>query len=136
MSQIAEVLNDPKTEHIYKDPEDYGRDITVSNIVMWLKKVFPPEDDTQAAVELLGTCVSYLVFAPINLYVTLTLTEQCKGLPGWENMMTIAEDRDGVQGLQIHRLTIIMPLARELLYRFGDFLLIDATFKLTIYQGR
>ena len=36
----------------------------------------------------------------------------------------------------IHRLTIALPLARRLLAEYGDFLLIDCTFKLTVYQGR
>ena len=38
--------------------------------------------------------------------------------------------------LRIHRVSIALPLARWLLGEYGEFLLIDCTFKLTIYVGR
>ena len=55
LNQIAEQLNDPKTEHLFKNPGDVGREFTKGNVRSFLQTVFPPEDDTQAAVELIGS---------------------------------------------------------------------------------
>ena len=73
LRQIAEQLNRKETEHLYKDPADegmpprqtynhpnqpqrncVGREFTSDNIQAFLKRVFPSQDDTQAAVEMLG----------------------------------------------------------------------------------
>lgn len=58
-------------------------------------------------------------------------------MPGWENLTTYVQHVVQADGSRrIHRLTIVVPLARELVATYGDFLLIDATFKLTIYDSR
>ena len=114
--QICEQLNRPETEEIYKHPRDVGRVFTPSNIQAFLKKMFPPNADTQAGVNAL---------------------ERAKTWPGWGNLSThthVVHDRDGK--MKINRLTVNMPLARELLAEYGEFILIDCTFKLTIYEGR
>ena len=54
LSQIAEVLNREETAQIYKHPKDLGRVFTRGNIQALLNKYFPPDEDTQAAVALLG----------------------------------------------------------------------------------
>ena len=78
--------------------------------------MFPSDEDTQAGVNVL---------------------EHAKTWPGWHNLKTVAQVKKNRQGkLQIHRVTIAMPLARYLLAEYGEFLLVDCTFKLTIYVGR
>ena len=44
--------------------------------------------------------------------------------------------KNGAGKLTIHRVVIAMPLARWLLANYGEFILVDCTFKLTIYVGR
>ena len=64
LNQIAEQLNDPKTEHLFKNPADVGREftkgmhqttthvteshisrfLTQDNVRSFLQTVFPPED--------------------------------------------------------------------------------------------
>ncbi len=64
-------------------------------------------------------------------------SERAKSWPGWEGLRTHAHTvHDGVGHQRIHRLTICMPLARTLLSRYGEFLLVDCTFKVTKYFGR
>ena len=78
--------------------------------------MFPSEVDTQAGVNAL---------------------ERAKTWPGWGNLLTTSGVRKNREGkLTIHRVTIVMPLAQWLLGEYGEFLLIDCTFKLTIYVGR
>ena len=57
LSQIAEQLNCQETEHLYKHPRDHVRNFTAGNVQAFLKRVFPSQDDTQAAVEMLGSYV-------------------------------------------------------------------------------
>ena len=64
-------------------------------------------------------------------------TERVKRQPGWQNLSTYVQHRTEQDGSRrIHRLTIVVPQARYLIDTYGDFLLIDATFKLTIYENR
>lgn len=89
---------------------------TSGNVQAFLRKMFPSEEDTQAGINIL---------------------EKAKSWPGWGNLQTVSQVRRLQNGkLQIHRVTIAMPLARWLLSEYGDFLLVDCTFKLTIYVGR
>lgn len=114
--QIAEQLNRPETAAIYKHWQDRDRVFTPGNVQALLRKIFPSTEDTQAGVNLL---------------------EQAKTWSGWEDLKTCSEvfkDDNGL--LRIHRLTVTLPLARRLLAEYGDFLLIDCTFKLTIFAGR
>ena len=168
-TQIAEQLNRPETEGVYKHPNDRGRVFTAGSLVlgvfgahlcylslpafyrvhrrfvsvggslgptcvicqylhftcMWLspgnvqaflKKMFPSEVDTQAGVNAL---------------------ERAKTWPGWGGLDTKSEIKKNADGkLSIHRVTITLPMTRWLLEQYGDFILIDCTFKLTIYVGR
>lgn len=57
MTQIANVLNRPETDHIYKHECDSGRSFTKGNVQAFLRKVFPPERDTQDGVNLLGKLI-------------------------------------------------------------------------------
>ena len=64
-------------------------------------------------------------------------TERVKRQPGWQNLSTYVQHRTEQDGSRrIHRLTIVVPQARYLIDTYGNFLLIDATFKLTIYENR
>ena len=113
LSQIVEVLNDPicLPSYVLKCPK-----LTRSNVQALLKKLFPDTRDTQAAVNML---------------------EEAKTWPGWEHLTTSAThstEEDGT--LRLERLTIVMPLGAYLISCFGDFLLVDCTFDLSIYEGR
>ena len=78
--------------------------------------MFPSEVDTQAGVNAL---------------------ERAKTWPGWRNLLTKAEVRKNRDGkITIDRVTIVMPCAQWLLGEYGEFLIIDCTFKLTVYVGR
>ena len=115
-TQIAEQLNRPETASIYKHVNDRNRTFTAGNVQALVRKLFPGNEDTQTGVNFL---------------------EQAKTWRGWGDMKTCSELFKGSEGqLRIQRLTVCSPLAKRLLAKYGDFLLIDCTFKLTIYVGR
>ena len=65
------------------------------------------------------------------------MLEEAKGWPGWENLKTVAHTVDDGRGnLRISILSIASPVAGRLLTNYGDFFIIDCTFKLTKYMGR
>ena len=55
-TQIAEQLNRKETDHIYKHPNDSGRVFTRNNVMKLIMKMFPAKHDTQAGINILGTC--------------------------------------------------------------------------------
>ena len=116
LSQMVQVLNDKNTRDIFRHPKDRDRDITRSNVQALLKRLFPAENDTQHAVQML---------------------EEAKSWPGWKNLRTSAAHsttEDGTMLLQ--RVTIVFPMGPYLVSKHGDFVLVDCTFQLTIYEGR
>ena len=63
--------------------------------------------------------------------------ERVKLMKGWKPMRTPVDHRRQADGsLRIHRITIVVPQTAYLLHKYGDFALVDATFKWTIYEHR
>ena len=119
-TQIAKILNDPATREMYRHPQDTDREFTSGNVRNLVLKLFPADQDTQMAIALL---------------------EEAKTWTGWESMDTVSKTIDDIDEFgnprtRLYRLTVLLPLAPLLLERFGDFVVLDCTFQLTIYEGR